>query len=175
MVVFEDETEMHLCPTTSACWSEAGKQVEIQSPGDDEKYQVFGSVNYRTGELIFNQEDHKATSEFVFHVEQLLARWQDRPIIVICDNYQVHKTKIVKELERRHFGRLMLVYLPTYSPHLNPIEMLWRHVRRLVTHNYRFPTLADLRQAVYNALEELPSLSVLSIIGGKPLQNGNFT
>jgi transposase len=27
-------------------------------------------------------------------------------------------------------GRLVLLYLPTYSPWLNPIEMLWRHFRR---------------------------------------------
>ena len=39
----------------------------------------------------------------------------------------------------------------------------------LVTHNYRFPTLAELRDAVHAALEQLPSQSILSIIGGEPL------
>ena len=38
-------------------------------------------------------------------------------------------------------GRLVLLYLPTYSLWLNPIEMLWRHFRREVTHNELFPTV----------------------------------
>jgi putative transposase len=37
--------------------------------------------------------------------------------------------------------------LPTYSPWLNPIEMLWRHFRREVTHCELLPSLAALLQA----------------------------
>jgi transposase len=33
----------------------------------------------------------------------------------------------------RAAGRLVLLYWPTYSSWLNPIEMLWRHFRREVT------------------------------------------
>ena len=88
-----------------------------------------------------------------------------------------HRSKAVKELERRHFGRFLQVFLPTYSPHLNPIEMLWRHIRRLVTHNYRFDALAAVMEAVRLALEELSKQTeqVLSIIGGKPLTNAEAT
>lgn len=163
---------MHLCPTTNACWSESGKQLKVLSPGDDEKYQVFGSVDYRTGDLIVNQEERKSTVEYISHIEQLLARWPDRPIVLICDNYSVHLAKKVKELERKQFGRFMQVFLPTYSPTLNPIEMLWRQVRRLVTHNYRFETLADLKQAAYCTFQMLAGAPsrVLSIIGGRRLQ-----
>ena len=38
-------------------------------------------------------------------------------------------------------GLLVLLYLPTYSPWLNPIEMLWRHFRREVTHCELFETV----------------------------------
>jgi hypothetical protein len=60
---------------------------------------------------------------------------------------------------------------------LNPIEMLWRHIRRLVTHNYRFDALAAVMEAVRLALEELSKQTeqVLSIIGGKPLTNAEAT
>ena len=44
-------------------------------------------------------------------------------------------------------GRLVLLYLPTYSPWLNPIEMLWRHVRREATHGECFPTKRALLAA----------------------------
>jgi len=159
---------MHLCPTVSACWSESSKQIKVPSPGDDEKYQVFGSVAYRTGDLIYSQEDNKSTIEYLHHIEQLFVRWPDRPIVLIPDNYSVHLAKKVKELERKHFGRFMQGFLPTYSPTLNPIEMLWRQVRRWVTDNYRFETLTDLKEAAqdtFDALARAPS-RVLSTIGG---------
>lgn len=168
---------MHLCPTISACWSEFGKQINVLSPGDDEKYQVFGSVDWRTGDLVFSQQDRKSNIEYLAHIEQLLARWPDRPIVLICDNYSVHLAKKVKELERKHFGRFMQVFLPTYSPTLNPIEMLWRQVRRWVTHNYRFETLNDLKDAARSTFDSLIGAPwrVLSIIGGNRLHLAEAT
>ena len=168
---------MHLNPTICACWTPSGEQVKVTSAGNDEKYQVFGSVEYRTGELVYSQEDRKRTEEYLAHLHQILCRWPDRPIVIITDNYQIHKTKAVKELERENFGRLIQVYLPTYSPHLNPVEMLWRHIRRLVTHNHFFGAADALKLAVLLALEQLSSQadSLLCIIGGKPLHQAEAT
>lgn len=64
-------------------------------------------------------------------------------------------------------GRLVLLYLPTYSPWLNPIEMLWRHFRREVTHCELFQTVKVLIEAAYDFFaryNRCPEL-VLSIIG----------
>ena len=44
-----------------------------------------------------------------------------------------HEDDEVEAVVRAAAGRLVLLYLPTYSPWLNPIEMLWRHFRREVT------------------------------------------
>ena len=176
-MAFEDETEMHLNPTITACWTEAGNQQEIESAGNDERYQIFGSVDYRSGDIVYQQQERKRSIEFIAHLEAVLSRWPERPVIVITDNYSVHKTKAVREYEREHFGRLLIVYLPTYSPGLNPIEMLWRHLRRLVTHNHRFESLLHIMEAVHNALEMLAmeTESILSIIGGVPLRPAEAT
>ena len=47
-------------------------------------------------------------------------------------------------------GRLVLLYLPNYSPWLNPIEMLRRHLRREVTHCELFLTLKQVISASYD-------------------------
>ena len=64
-------------------------------------------------------------------------------------------------------GRLVLLYLPTYSPWLNPIEMLWRHFRREVTHNELFPTVKALLAAAREFFERYNQepYRILSVIG----------
>lgn len=67
-------------------------------------------------------------------------------------------------------GRLVLLYLPTYSPRLNPIEMLWCQFRREVTHCELFESVQALVKA---CLDFSPSHNrtpkrILSIIGAHP-------
>ena len=77
-----------------------------------------------------------------------------RPCAVVLDNYSVHRSKEVQatlpDLERVGVG---FYYLPPYSPELNRIEELWRHVKHeeLPVRSYR--TLDELRAAVARRLE----------------------
>jgi transposase len=68
-------------------------------------------------------------------------------IFVAWDNADTHQDDEVEAVVRGAAGRLVLLYLPTYSPWLNPIEMLWRHFRREVTHCGLFETVDALLQA----------------------------
>ena len=67
-------------------------------------------------------------------------------------------------------GRLVLLYLPTYSPWLNPIEMLWRHFRRAVTHGELFASIKALLAAAadFFARYNRELQRTLSVIGSKP-------
>jgi putative transposase len=60
-----------------------------------------------------------------------------------------------------------LLYLPTYSPWLNPIEMLWRQFRREVTHCELFASMDALLKAAhafFDRYNQCPQ-RLLSIIG----------
>lgn len=73
----------------------------------------------------------------------------------------------VEAVVRAAAGRLVLLYLPTYSPWLNPIEMLWRHYRRKVTHCELFEMVKLLVAATrdfFDRYNQTPE-KVLSIIG----------
>jgi putative transposase len=88
---------------------------------------------------------------------------------VVWDNNCTHQDDEVEAVVRAAAGRLVLLSLPTYSPWLNPIEMLWRHFRRKVTHCELFETKQALLAAArdffdrYNRYPE----RILSIIGSK--------
>ena len=86
------------------------------------------------------------------------------------DNANTHEDEEVEAVVREAAGRLVLLYLPTYSPWLNPIEMLWRHFRREVTHCELFEhiqALVTAAQEFFARYNQHPE-RILSIIGAIP-------
>lgn len=76
----------------------------------------------------------------------------------------------MEEVIRSAAGRLVLLYLPIYSPWLNPVEMLWRHFRREVTHCVLFESVKVLIESSYDFFQRFNQRpdKVLSIIGAHP-------
>jgi transposase len=56
---------------------------------------------------------------------------------------------------KEHAARLTVYHLPSYSPDYNPIEFLWRAVKRSATHNRYFPAFDLLLNSVEQALQYL--------------------
>jgi putative transposase len=88
-------------------------------------------------------------------------------IYIAWDNADTHRDDEVEAVVRAAAGRLVLLYLPTYSPWLNPIEMLWRQFRREVTHCELFASLDALLKAAHAFFDRYNQgpHHVLSIIG----------
>lgn len=78
---------------------------------------------------------------FLRFVKERLAPWIYPGDLVIMDNLSIHKMRIIREAIRDAGG--FPVYLPTYSPELNPIERLWADLKR------------RLRTLALNAQDEL--------------------
>ena len=91
-------------------------------------------------------------------------------VYVAWDNANTHQEEEVDAVVRGAAGRLVLLYLPTYSPWLNPIEMLWRHFRREVTHCELFESVKALLSAAQDFFDRynLCPQRILSVIGAIP-------
>jgi DDE superfamily endonuclease len=83
------------------------------------------------------------------------------------DNADTYADDEVEAVVRVAAGRLVLLYLPTYSPWLNPIEMLGRQFRREVTHGKLFDSLDALLKVAHAFFDRYNERTerVLSIIG----------
>ena len=51
-----------------------------------------------------------------------------------------------------HNDRLTVFQLPSYSSDYNPVEFLWKNMKRRATHNQYFPKFEDLASSVEEAL-----------------------
>ena len=89
---------------------------------------------------------------------------------VAWDNSGTHQDDEVEAVVRGAAGQLVLLYLPTYSPWLNPIEMLWRQFRREVTHCELFTTVEGLLTAAREFFDRYNQTAggVRSILGAYP-------
>jgi hypothetical protein len=78
-----------------------------------------------------------------------------RPLVVVLDNYSVHRSTVVKEAaaDLARIG-VRLFFLPPYSSELNRIEPLWRQVKYHDLPVRSYQTLEALRTAVENALQQ---------------------
>lgn len=76
------------------------------------------------------------------------------PVEIILDNAKYHHAKIHEGWRNKSSKRFALNFLPPYSPELNPVERVWKLVRRLATHNKYFSDLNDLAATVERRFSE---------------------
>ena len=62
-------------------------------------------------------------------VERLLLPVLRKPSVLIVDNANFHRCALVRAKRKEGSKRLRVMFLPPYSPHLNPVERLWRRVK----------------------------------------------
>ena len=173
LLYYQDEIDLNLLPGIMRCWTLEGVQRKVPTPGQNQKQYGFGAVNYVSGQTIHRIEERKNSVGFCAFIEQFMQNVTQAPdyhgqkIVVAVDNFIIHRSRKTQEFLERYKEQLVLFMLPTYSPWLNLIERLWKHLRRKVTHNHLFASLAELVKAVCSFLEALnatPQLT-LSVIG----------
>lgn len=170
MFYYADEFNLSWHPTLRAMWSPIGQQVMVPTPRQPYKRYGLGAVNYHTGETVVLFRQHKRRAEVAELLQALLDKHPQGTIYVAWDNVSTHEDDEVEAVVRAAADRLVLLYLPTYSPWLNPIEMLWRHFRREVTHCELFESIKALLAAArhfFDRYRQCPD-RVLSIIGALP-------
>jgi putative transposase len=128
-------------------WSPVGRQVMIPTPAQPTRRYGLGAVDWHNGEAIVITRRHKRRREVAELLQELLARHPRGTVYVAWDNASTHEDEEVEAVLRGAAGRLVLLYLPTYSPWLNPIEMLWRQFRREVTHRELFESIDAVLEA----------------------------
>jgi transposase len=173
LLYYQDEIDLNLLPGIMRCWTLEGIQRKVLTPGLNQKRYGFGAVNYVSGQTVHRIEEHKNSAGFCAFIEQFMqtvtqaSDYHGQKIVLVVDNFIIHHSRKTREFLEKYTDQLLLFMLPTYSPWLNLIERLWKHLRRKVTHNHLFASIVDLVKAVCSFLDTLnttPQLT-LSVIG----------
>ena len=152
LLLFGDEASFAQWGSLGYTWAPVGQQPVVQTSGKRKGYKVFGLIEYFTGWLFYQGIDGRFnTEQYIAFLTDLLAQ-TTQPLFLVQDNARYHTAAKVRQFFQTHADRITVVNLPSYSPDYNPIEFLWRAVKRRATHNRYFPEFTVLVSTVEEAL-----------------------
>jgi transposase len=152
LLLFGDEASFAQWGSLGYTWAPRGQQPLIRTCGKRKGYKLFGLVDYFSGRLFAHGQTGRFTAaSYCAFLAAVLAA-TDQPLILLQDGARYHTAKDTRAFFAAHADRLTVYQLPAYSPDYNPIEHLWRNIKRRNTHNRYFPSFATLTAAVETAL-----------------------
>ncbi len=150
-MLFGDEASFAQWGSLGYTWAPKGSQPLVKTTGQRKAYKVFGLSAYFSGRLFWQGHSARFTSaSYCAFLSEVLAA-TTQPIFLIQDVACYPTSAATRAFFAAHAARVPVFQLPTYSPDYNPIEHLWRNVKRARTHNRYVATFADLSAAVGDA------------------------
>lgn len=167
LILFGDEASFAQWGSLSYTWARKGQQPTLKTSGLRKGYKIFGLIDYLSGAFFYKAHTGKFNSESyqAFLTEVLTKTTQH--LILIQDGARYHTSKATTQFFAQHQQRLTVYQLPAYSPEFNPIEYLWRNIKKQATHLRYFPTFADLMNKVDQKLRYFANTpnSILRLMG----------
>jgi len=79
--------------------------------------------------------DRGNTVTFFSFLIKTIKAFDGKKVYMVLDNVRFHHAKRLKPALEKYAHKIELIFLPPYSPDLNPIERVWWLMRKCVTHN----------------------------------------
>ena len=125
---FADETGFNLEGYVPYGWQPKGEYIEI-TPAKTKGTQIFGLMNLKN-QLQSYAFEGSMTSQMVIACLDDFHTTITQPTVVVLDNAPIHHSKAFEaKIKQWKQDDLYIFFLPSYSPHLNAIEMLWRKIK----------------------------------------------
>jgi transposase len=155
LILFGDEASFAQWGSLSYTWSRVGHQPTIPTSGKRKAYKVFGLIDFFTGRLFYRGHTGRFNSDSYAAFLLEVMRQTSQHLILIQDGAKYHTSKAMNTFFQEHTDRLTMFQLPAYSPDFNPIEFLWKKVKKQATHLRYFPDFDKLVEKVEDALLHL--------------------
>jgi transposase len=152
LLLFGDEASFPQWGTLTYTWARRGQQPHVKTSGKRKGYKVFGLIDYFTGCFLYQgQEGRLNSTAYMVFLKRVLEQTTQH-IILIQDGAKYHTSAETKAFFAQQTARLEVFQLPSYSPDDNPIEKLWKKVKKEGPPLQYFPTFEALTAKVEHAL-----------------------
>lgn len=136
-----DETGIRSDHASGRTWAPKGQTPVVEQSGRRFSCNVISAISNR-GEMAFMTfRGGFDAGRFCSFLGRLLKHEATRPVHLILDNHPVHVCRKVRQFAASN-PRLKLIFLPPYSPQLNPVELLNNDLKTNTVHRMR-PSNSD--------------------------------
>jgi len=161
-LMFQDEARFGRISDTRYCWCRRPDRPLVHAMVTQQYTYAYGAVSPQDGcfdSLMLPDVNSECMQIFL---DEVASRHPDDNIVMVLDGAGWHKSKCLRLAEN-----MRLLFLPPYSPELNPQEHLWDELREKHFHNRVFDSLGALEDHLVSALHNLENVPdrVKSITG----------
>jgi DDE superfamily endonuclease len=158
-----DETDLRLFPPLRAGWVRRGQPAPVPISGGNAKRVLFGAINLGTGRRLFQVRQRQCGADAAAFLAEVRRHYRGRPVALLGDEDPSH-TAAVCQAAAAELG-IEVLWLPTRSPHLNPMDHLWRHGKAVMSANHQYDSIDTQAADFITYLGGLPAVEALRKAG----------
>ena len=158
--MFQDEAGFGRINKPKNCWCPAGVRPVTPCQHIREYRYAYGAVEPLTGDSFFLVMPYCNTDCTNVYMEHLSRAYPDDLILLIMDKASWHRSKklIIPD-------NIRILHIPPYTPEMNPIEQIWKEIRKLGFRNELFKTLDKVVDRLCDTINCMSNDLVKSITG----------
>ena len=158
--MFQDEAGFGRINKPKNCWCPKGVRPTVPCHHIREYRYAYGAVEPLTGDSFFLVMPYCNTDCMNIFLQKLSEAYPNDYILLPCDGASWHTSKgliIPQNIE--------LFKLPPATPEMNPIEQIWKEIRKIGFRNEIFQTLEKVIDRLSNTICSLTNDTIKSITG----------
>jgi putative transposase len=156
--MFQDEAIFGRIGKILKCWAFKGIRPHVLQQKVRQFRYLFGSVDPFTGDSSFRIYSHCDTITMNHYLKELSEDFRDDYILLVCDNAAWHKSKGLCVPDN-----IEIIFIPPYTPEMNPIEQIWDELREKHFANHFFNSLEKVVDKLCVAVCSLLKETIASI------------
>lgn len=149
-----DESGFSLNYPLTKCWMKCHEQKRLPANTQPRSGCLLAGVIDWMSEQVWCQPIATLSSECLIRYFEwlLLEIYPTERLVIVMDNASSHHSTSMQAFLSLFEHRLIVIWLPTYSPDMNLIERFWKHLKLRVTSNRLFATVQDMIHALQTEL-----------------------
>lgn len=130
-------------------WIKKGQTKQLKTNNGRQRTNINGAINLVTKQVLYVEDERINAQTMIALLTLMLLEQGKGKIHIILDNARYYHALLVKDFLKEH-PRIVLHFMPPYSPNLNIIERLWKILKKKVVYNQFYLKFGDFRKAVIN-------------------------
>jgi len=156
--MYMDEASFGRISEPAYCWCYDNVRPSVPTHRVREYVYAYGAIDPIDGESCFIVAPRCNADWTNAFLQELSKQFPDDYILLGADQASWHKSKNLKIPENIEF-----FYIPPYTPEMNPIEAIWKEIRKEGFKNMHFSSLDKVVERLCSTIVNLSKNSIISI------------